>query len=641
MAIKLTDIVTVMKDKWTYGDKFFGYTEEFNDNHNTQYPSLLITPPDSVFPEVGLNNGWENYTFEVYFSDLYNRTAQANESIDQRWENLQDLATEWLDMFLKHYQATAPIQAFLEDESVVITRNKEVANDKLLQITMTFTWRVLSKCFRPVSTNPNQISNLAVWLSADSNVTFKTATKRISNVGDRSGNNNNVSQSVSDLQPLRYTYNGANDKTRMEFDGTNDVLVSDSNSPISNSEFTAFTVAQADKATPTFTNTYSIEFEESGGDAVDCGNPAGGAGGQLFSFTDGAGTDKPFSVSFWTFIDPAQDPQPTQPWRGFVTKGNGITNEWVFTTVYSNGYYRVRLYDESSGGYIGRKVNESLPKGEWIHLALTYDGSKANTGIKIYLNGSEKTTLSDDSGSYSGMELTAQPFEIGKGPNSMSGNMDEVSIFNALLDGTDISNIYNSGNPTDLSTHSKVANMIGWWRMGDGATYPTIPDETANNNDGTMIGSMTAANIVSFAPTSEKGAYFSYFDGNVLLSLGSNSSRPYLRLNDTTAFPYAGEWNVRVNKDDINDTNNYHILTAYLDSTNISLQTNNNTANNKVIDSGWASPTFNSNTFSIGSGVNLGYLKGNIQEVIIYNRALDSYEIAKVKDYLNKKYKIY
>ena len=82
-------------------------------------------------------------------------------------------------------------------------------------------------------------------------------------------------------------------------------------------------------------------------------------------------------------------------------------------------------------------------------------------------------------------------------------------------------------------------------------------------------------------------------------------------------------------------------MTAYLDSTNISLQTNNNTANNKVIDSGWAFPTFNSNNFSIGSGVNLGYLKGNIQEVIIYNRALDSYEIAKVKDYLNKKYKIY
>lgn len=229
MAIKLTDVVAVMKDKWTYGDKFFGYTEEFNDNHSTFYPSLLITPPDSVFPEVGLDNGWENYTFEVYFSDKYNRTAQANESIDLRWENLQDLATEWLDLFLKHYQAEAPITAFLEDESVIVERNKEVANDQLIQIKMTFTWRVLSKCFRPQSHMPNQIDpSLSLWLSADSGVTFKIATKKVSEWKDRSGDENNFSQTVSDHQPLRYTYSDGgtehinnfgnfNGKTRFNF----------------------------------------------------------------------------------------------------------------------------------------------------------------------------------------------------------------------------------------------------------------------------------------------------------------------------------------------------------------------------------------------------------------------------------------
>ena len=32
---------------------------------------------------------------------------------------------------------------------------------------------------------------------------------------------------------------------------------------------------------------------------------------------------------------------------------------------------------------------------------------------------------------------------------------------------------------------------------------------------------------------------------------------------------------------------------------------------------------------------------GNIQEIIIFNRALNSFEQSKMKDYLNKKYKIY
>ena len=212
MAIKLTDIVGVMKDKWTYGDKFFGYTEEFNDNHSTQYPSLLITPPTSVFPEVFSNNGWENYEFEIYFSDLYNRTEQANESIEQSWQNLQDLSTEWLDNFLKHYQSNpnnfnpAPVYAYLDDASVTVERNKDVANDQVLQIKMTFTWSVMSKCFNPVSIYPNEVDGLRVWLSADSNVDFSIPTKKVNYWADRSGNGNDVAQTDKSLQPLRYTY---------------------------------------------------------------------------------------------------------------------------------------------------------------------------------------------------------------------------------------------------------------------------------------------------------------------------------------------------------------------------------------------------------------------------------------------------
>ena len=242
MAIRLTDIVTIMKSKWTYGDKFFGYTEEFNDNHNTQYPSILITPPSSVFPEVSLNNGWELYTFEIYFSDLYNRTAQANVSLDQRWDNLQDLANEWLDMFLKNYQ-DGVVTAFLEGEDVSVERVKEVANDQLIQIRMNFTWKVFSKCFRPQSVYPTDIANLATWLRADSGLTFDIPTKKISAWADYSGSNNNLVQATKTKQALRYTYDGANDKSRVEFNGTTDYFDSVNNIPIT-SDFTIFQVSK-------------------------------------------------------------------------------------------------------------------------------------------------------------------------------------------------------------------------------------------------------------------------------------------------------------------------------------------------------------------------------------------------------------
>ena len=54
-----------------------------------------------------------------------------------------------------------------------------------------------------------------------------------------------------------------------------------------------------------------------------------------------------------------------------------------------------------------------------------------------------------------------------------------------------------------------------------------------------------------------------------------------------------------------------------------------------------ATTTYNATSFVVGWGTHLGYLGGNMQEIIIYNRAITAAEIETVKDYLNSKYKIY
>tara|TARA_R110001632_G_scaffold55889_4_gene136753 strand:- start:4387 stop:5589 length:1203 start_codon:yes stop_codon:yes gene_type:complete len=269
--VRLTDVVATMKDKWTYGDKFFGYTEEFNDNHKTQYPSLLITPPNSAYPEVTPRNGWEEYSFEVYFSDLYNRTQQQNESIEQRWDNLQDLANEWLDLFLKHYMGTQAHKttiSYLMDGSLTIERKKEVANDQLLQLKMNFGFRIFSKCFAPVSNYPNQISGLSSWLRADSNVTFSIPTKKVSAIGDGSGTNG-VAQADKELQPLRYTYGGgALDKTMFTFDS--DSLVSDNNFTTDGTTAQEFTIFEVSKINAVSQSVFGY-FEFSTGAYIEMG----------------------------------------------------------------------------------------------------------------------------------------------------------------------------------------------------------------------------------------------------------------------------------------------------------------------------------------------------------------------------------
>ena len=244
MAItRLTDIITVFDSKWTYGDVKFGYDGEVNQDHDTQYPLMLVNPPESIMPVV--YDGREEYSFEINFYNLYSQAAQSVVTLQKRWDNLQDLSNEWLDMVLKNYQDVT-VEAYLNDESIEIERIKDAKNDKLVQIKLVFTMSAFTKCFRPVSSYPSDFADLVVWLRADSGVTFDIPTKRVSAWADKSGNSNDVAQATVANQPLREGYGGQNDKAYFSFDGTNDLITSSNNSPIA-TNFTIFEVSKIDE----------------------------------------------------------------------------------------------------------------------------------------------------------------------------------------------------------------------------------------------------------------------------------------------------------------------------------------------------------------------------------------------------------
>jgi len=243
MAItRLTDIITVFDSKWTYGDVKFGYDGEVNQDHDTQYPLMLVNPPESIMPVV--YDGREEYSFEINFYNLYSQAAQSVVTLQKRWDNLQDLSNEWLDMVLKNYQDVT-VEAYLNDESIEIERIKDTKNDKLVQIKLVFTMSAFTKCFRPVSNYPSDFADLAVWLRADSRVTFDIPTKSVSDWGDGSGNSNDVVQATVAKQPLRNGYDGQNDKSYFSFDGINDFMTSSNNSPIT-TDFTILEVSRID-----------------------------------------------------------------------------------------------------------------------------------------------------------------------------------------------------------------------------------------------------------------------------------------------------------------------------------------------------------------------------------------------------------
>ena len=152
--------------------------------------------------------------------------------------------------------------------------------------------------------------------------------------------------------------------------------------------------------------------------------------------------------------------------------------------------------DGSANNAVSSDVVEN--DGLWHHVCSTWNSTE---DIKIYLDGTLKDTTSI-AGDFTGSFSSAAIGNNAAGGGFWIGNIDEVSIYNIELSAANVTTLYNDGLPYTVEADS---GLIGWWRMGDGtltgdaiATYPTIPDETGNN-DGTMT-NMTSTDFEADVP---------------------------------------------------------------------------------------------------------------------------------------------
>jgi hypothetical protein len=226
--------------------------------------------------------------------------------------------------------------------------------------------------------------------------------------------------------------------------------------------------------------TYSIRsvyFDSSNDHVVVPDDPA-----LDFDITD------PFSVSTWVM------PWGFSAFRGLVAKGTSGAH-WKIE-YYGNFFYypagQIRIIlDGSTAGlmevYIGGFAYP-LPFSEWFHLVVTYDGSNDATNIKAYINGEEWPVYVRYNTAMAGTMINTSPLWIGRATSYLGGFQDEVSIWAKELTQADVTEIWNGGDPADLLNHTSVADLAGWWRMGEGP-----------GNDGTMV-NMDAGDIEDDAP---------------------------------------------------------------------------------------------------------------------------------------------
>jgi hypothetical protein len=234
----------------------------------------------------------------------------------------------------------------------------------------------------------------------------------------------------------------------------------------------------ASASTP-FTNTYSVNLDGFNdyvtmGDVLDTSNTGASA----------------LSISAW-----------------YKTSDSGtqiIASKWSNSSPYEGyGLYltsvsKMTFYIGSFSGnaYILKRSNQtnSFTDGNWHHVVATYDGSRAASGVKIYVDGSEITLNTVKDVAPSGVD-NVEEFLIGMRGKASSyalpfdGNIDEVAYFTSELSASDVTTIYNSGVPNDISSLSPT----GWWRMGDNdsGTGTTVTDQGSGSNNGTLTNSPT------------------------------------------------------------------------------------------------------------------------------------------------------
>jgi hypothetical protein len=272
------------------------------------------------------------------------------------------------------------------------------------------------------------------------------------------------------LDRVNGVYNAVNIQA-IDFDGYDDVFDDMSGSDGVYRKSLNFNV----RVINSFNNIYSTHF-----DGVDDYVSLGVSGLSAMKNTG--------SISTWFKLE-------TISASGNIFQARVDSNNSTFVFYHASNNELTANYKANGTANIVSSTNTVENDGLWHHVVSTWDNSG---DIKIYLDGTLKDTTTI-SGTFTGSFATAAIGNNTDGGGFWKGNIDEVILFNKELDSTEVSNLYNDGLPFNPQP---VSNVIGNWRMGDGgivgnpiATYPTIVDETGNNN-----GTMTNMTSTDFEP---------------------------------------------------------------------------------------------------------------------------------------------
>lgn len=184
----------------------------------------------------------------------------------------------------------------------------------------------------------------------------------------------------------------------------------------------------------------------------------------------------PFSISAWIKVGAGggsfvSKMETTGTIRGYdigIDEGDSFRVTWI-----------LRHDQATLDRMFIKSTTTGLNDGQWHHVVVTWDGDVAGgvAGANIYLDGALDTPITVTDG-LTGTLLNSIPFNISGRNNGVaevySGGIDEVAVYDKELSADEVAQLYNGGWPADLGAARRPSGLVGWWRMGDGDTFPTL-----------------------------------------------------------------------------------------------------------------------------------------------------------------------
>ncbi|HWW00485.1 MAG TPA: LamG-like jellyroll fold domain-containing protein [Candidatus Acidoferrum sp.] len=264
--------------------------------------------------------------------------------------------------------------------------------------------------------------------------------------------------------------------------------------------------------------------------------------GQAFSFTS---SDQGVLIA----DAPELDPTNSLSVEAWVLLSNYPNTEGVLV-VYKNiyfvqpGQYAIAVYQTGSNsifqaglgvvptGDLAMFGTTSLQLNTWYHVAITYNAAQ----FRLYVNGQLENTLAVTGP----VATTTGPLKIGGygiSPYALPGRVDEVSLYNRALSGSEVQALYSAGSagkclPVAPFILSQPQGQVGYW--GGRVTFTvtaggTPPPGYLWYKDGFSISWATNSSLVLTNLSLNEGGNYWVVVSNALGSV--TSSNAFLTVN--------------------------------------------------------------------------------------------------------------